>query len=92
DWALATTVVRPIYFYSLDEISKEMVLSSEKYGSVRRAYIVATEDKVLKKEFQQSMIEKNPPDQVEEIPGSDHMPMMSKPLQLFTLLMRIAKK
>ncbi|XP_010315273.1 methyl jasmonate esterase 1-like isoform X1 [Solanum lycopersicum] len=92
DWALATTLVRPIYFHSLDEISKEIVLSNKNYGSVRRAYIVAAEDKILKKEFQQLMIEKNPPDQVEEILGSDHMPMVSKPLQLFTLLMRIANK
>lgn len=53
---------------------------------------MAAEDEVLKKEFQQLMIEKNPPDQVEEILGSDHMPMVSKPLQLFTLLMRIANK
>ncbi|XP_059314094.1 methyl jasmonate esterase 1-like [Lycium ferocissimum] len=92
DLALATTVVRPIYLYSLDDISKEIVLSSKKYGSVRRAYIVVAEDKVLKKEFQQLMIEKNPPDEVKEILGADHMAMMSKPLQLFTLLMRIANK
>ncbi|PHT64387.1 hypothetical protein T459_31738 [Capsicum annuum] len=92
DWALATTVVRPLYLYSLDDISKEIVLSSKKYGSVRRAYIVSADDKVLSKEFQQLMIEKNPPDMVEEISGSDHMPMMSKPHRLFTLLMRIANK
>ncbi|XP_060168295.1 methyl jasmonate esterase 1-like [Lycium barbarum] len=92
DLALATTVVRPIYLFSLDDISKEIVLSSKKYGSVRRAYIVVAEDKVLRKEFQQLMIEKNPPDEVKEILGADHMAMMSKPLQLFTLLMRIANK
>ncbi|PHT64382.1 hypothetical protein T459_31733 [Capsicum annuum] len=78
DWALATTVVRPLYLYSLDDISKEIVLSSKKYGSVRRAYIVSADDKALPKEFQQLMSEKNPPNQVEEILGSDHMPMMSK--------------
>ncbi|MCD9560454.1 hypothetical protein HAX54_019136, partial [Datura stramonium] len=92
DRALASTVVRPIYLYSWDEITKEMVLSSKKYGSVRRAYIVAAEDKVLKKEFQKWMIEKNPPDEVEEIQGSDHMPMTSEPLQLYTTLLRIANK
>ncbi|XP_006346534.1 salicylic acid-binding protein 2-like [Solanum tuberosum] len=92
DWALATTLVRPIYFFSLNDVSKEIVLSNKKYGSVRRAYIVAAEDKVLKKKFQQLMIEKNPPDEVKEISGSDHMPMMSKPLQLFTHLTRIANK
>ncbi|XP_060169306.1 methyl jasmonate esterase 1-like [Lycium barbarum] len=92
DWALATMLVRPRYLYSLEDISKEMVLSSKRYGSIRRVFVVAAEDKQLKKEFQQWMIEKNPPDEVEEIPGADHMVMMSKPLQLFTLLLRIAHK
>ncbi|XP_059314101.1 methyl jasmonate esterase 1-like [Lycium ferocissimum] len=92
DWALATTVVRPLYLYSLDDMSKEIVLSNKKYGSVRRVFIVADEDKTLPKEFQQWMIEKNPPDEVEEISGSDHMPMVSKPLELFTLLLNIAYK
>nr|XP_010315501.2 methylesterase 3-like [Solanum lycopersicum] len=92
DWALATTLVRPIYFFSLNDVSKEIVLSNKKYGSVRRAYIVAAEDEVLKKEFQQLMIKKNPPNEVEEISGSDHMPMMSKPLQLFTHLTRISNR
>ena len=37
-------------------------------------------------------IEKNPPDEVEVIQDSDHMTMMSKPLQLFTTLLNIANK
>ncbi|CAN4112276.1 unnamed protein product [Withania somnifera] len=92
DLALATTLVRPIYLYSPEDISKEMVLSRKRYGSVRRVFVMAAEDKVLIKELKQYMIEKNPPDEVEEISGSDHMPMMSKPLQLLTLLLSIAKK
>ncbi|MCD7457990.1 hypothetical protein HAX54_036737, partial [Datura stramonium] len=91
DLALATTLVRPIYLYSPEDVSKEIVPSSKRYGSVRRVFVGAAEDKILMKEFQQWMIEKNPPDEVEEISGSDHMAMMSKPLQLFTLLLRIAK-
>ncbi|XP_070027734.1 methyl jasmonate esterase 1-like isoform X1 [Nicotiana sylvestris] len=92
DWVLATTLARPLYIYSEEDISKEMVLSNKRYGSVRRVFIVAAEDKTLLKEFQEWMIEKNPPDEVEEIPGSDHMVMMSKPLHLFNLLLRIAQK
>ncbi|OIT33601.1 PREDICTED: salicylic acid-binding protein 2-like [Nicotiana attenuata] len=92
DWALATTLVRPIYLNSLEDISKEIVLSSKRYGSVRRVFVVAAEDKALTKEFQQSMIERNPPDEVKEISGSDHMVMMSKPLKLFTTLLQIANK
>ncbi|KAM3377122.1 hypothetical protein P3S68_009535 [Capsicum galapagoense] len=63
---------------------------TESYGSVRRVYIIVAESKGLTKEFQRWMIENNPPDEVEEISGSDHMVMMSKPEQLFTTLLRIA--
>ncbi|MCE5166256.1 hypothetical protein HAX54_016504 [Datura stramonium] len=92
DLALATTVLRSLYTYSVEDVSKEIVLSSKRYGSVRRVFIVAAEDKLLRKEFQQRMIEKNPPDEVKEIQGSDHMVMMSKPLQLCNLLLSIGHK
>ncbi|PHU10517.1 hypothetical protein BC332_22377, partial [Capsicum chinense] len=64
DLALATTLVRPVYLHSPEDISKEMVLSRKKYGSVRRVFIGAAEDKILTKELQQYMIEKNPPDEM----------------------------
>ncbi|XP_049401958.1 methyl jasmonate esterase 1-like [Solanum stenotomum] len=92
DLTLAYTLVRPTRYYSVEDTSKEVVITNKRYGSVRRAFIVAVEDRLLKKEFQRLMIEKNPPDEVEEIQGSDTMMMMSKPQQLFTSLMRIAKK
>ncbi|XP_049404556.1 methyl jasmonate esterase 1-like [Solanum stenotomum] len=72
DLALATTLVRPIYLFPAEDISKEMVLSSKMYGSVRRVVIVAPENNALAKEFLKLMIEKNPPDEVKEIEGSDH--------------------
>lgn len=92
DLALAYTLIRPIYLYNVSDVSKEIIISKKRYGSVKRAFIVAVEDKVLKKEFQRLMIEKNPPDEVAEIQGSDTMTMMSKPQQLFTTLLNIAKK
>ncbi|KAK4740084.1 hypothetical protein R3W88_003781 [Solanum pinnatisectum] len=92
DFVLATTVLRPIYIYSVEDVSKEIVVSSRRYGSVRRVFIVAAEDNLLKKEFQKWMIEKNFADDVEEIQGSDHMIMMSKPKQLFTTLLSISNK
>ncbi|KAG5606440.1 hypothetical protein H5410_027932 [Solanum commersonii] len=92
DLELATTLVRPFYLYSAEDVSKEIVLSSKRYGSVRRVFIVATENEHLKKEFQRLIIEKNPPDEVKEIERSDHMTMMSKPQQLFTTLLSIANK
>ncbi|MCD9560456.1 hypothetical protein HAX54_019138, partial [Datura stramonium] len=92
DLALATTLVRPFYIYRVEDVSKEIVLSSKRYGSVKRVFIAAAENKALKKESEQWMIEKNPPDEVEEIQGADHVTMMSKPQQLYTTLLSIANK
>ncbi|KAK4740079.1 hypothetical protein R3W88_003776 [Solanum pinnatisectum] len=92
DLTLAYTLVRPTHFYTVEDVSKEVVITNNRYGSVRRAFIVAVEDRLLTKEFQRLMIQKNPPDEVEEIQGSDTMMMMSKPQQLFFSLIRIAKK
>ncbi|XP_006359801.1 polyneuridine-aldehyde esterase-like [Solanum tuberosum] len=92
DLALATTLVREIFFYSVEDVSNEIILSRKRYGSIRRAFVVTPEDKLLKKEFQQLMIERNPPDEVKEIQGADHMVMMSKPHELFKFLLRFADK
>ncbi|KAG5557233.1 hypothetical protein RHGRI_007485 [Rhododendron griersonianum] len=68
---------------------EELIFSRKKYGSVRRVFIVSEKDEVGKKDFQQWMIDKNPPDKVEKIRGSDHMVMISdKPLELCFLLSR----
>ncbi|KAK4724706.1 hypothetical protein R3W88_027485 [Solanum pinnatisectum] len=56
---IGTTLIRPYYLYRVEDISKEIVLSRKRYGSVR-------------KEFQKRIIEKNPPDEVEVIQSSDH--------------------
>ncbi|PHU10526.1 hypothetical protein BC332_22386 [Capsicum chinense] len=92
DLKLATKLVRPVFIFRAEDVSKEIVVSSKRFGSVKRAFIVAAEDKLIKKEFQKWMIEKNRPDEVEVIQGSDHMTMMSKPLQLFPNLLCIANK
>ncbi|WMV45142.1 hypothetical protein MTR67_038527 [Solanum verrucosum] len=76
----------------VEDVSNEIILSRKRYGSIRRAFVVTPEDKLLKKEFQQLMIERNPPDEVKEIQGADHMVMMSKPHELFKFLLRFADK
>lgn len=83
-------MLRPIHLYSEEEVSGEMVLSDKKYGSVRRVFIISGQDKVVRKDFQEWMIKKNPPDEVKEVMGSDHMVMMSKPFELFLLLQQLA--
>lgn len=92
DLALATTLVRPLYLYTDEDMSKELILSQENYGSVNRAFIICNEDKVVTREIQEWMIEMNPTDEVKEIEGSDHMVMMSKPVELFVHLLHIAEK
>lgn len=92
DLTLATMLVRPIYLYREEDMSKEIVLTTRQYGSVRRVYIRPDQDKVTKPDVERWMIEKNPPERVEEIRGSDHMVMMSKPVELSMLLEVIAEK
>ncbi|KAI3989189.1 hypothetical protein MKX01_033225 [Papaver californicum] len=90
DQALATMLVRPIRVYSNEHMSTEITTSKQKYGSVKRVYILAELDKTLTRDFQCWMIQKNPMDEVKEITGSDHMVMMSKPQELFGCLQEIA--
>nr|GME12270.1 salicylic acid-binding protein 2-like [Ipomoea batatas] len=90
DLALATTLLRPIYLYTEEDMSKEVILSQKRYGCVDRVYIKAGEDKSGNKDVEQWMIQKNPPNEVIEIAGCDHMVMMSRPLQLFLHLLSIA--
>jgi hypothetical protein len=47
---------------------------------------------VTQRDFQRWMMERNPPDDVVEIQGSDHMVMMSKPMELWAHLQAIAEK
>ncbi|XP_060174414.1 methyl jasmonate esterase 1-like isoform X1 [Lycium barbarum] len=92
DLALATTLMRPLYLYTDEDMSKELKLSHKNYGSVSRVFILSNEDKVVTRDLQEWMIERNPPDEVEVIEGSDHMVMMSKPVELFVHFLHIAKK
>ncbi|CAK9186917.1 unnamed protein product [Ilex paraguariensis] len=90
DLALAMLLLRPLRLYSDEDMSKVMMMSSKRYGSVDRVFVICDEDKLVKKGFQRWMVEKNPPNEVVEITGSDHMAMMSKPVELSVHLRCIA--
>ena len=92
DLALAMLLLRPLRLYSDEDMSKVLMLSSKRYGSVDRVFVICDEDKLVKKGFQRWMGEKNPPNAVVEITGSDHMAMMSKPVELSVHLRCIADK
>ncbi|GAY58231.1 hypothetical protein CUMW_185480 [Citrus unshiu] len=90
DWALATMLMRPLGLFSEEDMSKELKLTWERYGTVRRVYIISEKDLVTEKDLAMWMIKRNPPHQVEEIKDSDHMVMMSKPLELWAHLLSVA--
>uniref|UniRef100_A0A803LNW1 AB hydrolase-1 domain-containing protein n=1 Tax=Chenopodium quinoa TaxID=63459 RepID=A0A803LNW1_CHEQI len=90
DIALATTLMRPLRLFSMQDMSEVIVLTDQKYGSVPRVYIISEEDRIMDKEVERWMLKKNPPNRVEKIRGSDHMVMVSQPLQLWAHLQSIA--
>ncbi|KAL6012528.1 hypothetical protein ACLOJK_003017 [Asimina triloba] len=90
DHTLGTMLVRPGKgFYG--DLSKENMLSKERYGSVSRVFLVCKEDLVIGERLQRWMIANSPPEQVMDIAGADHMVMLSKPVELCHCLLEIAK-
>jgi pimeloyl-ACP methyl ester carboxylesterase len=93
DISLAKMLVRPANRFLRDEtMTKPTILTEDKYGSVRRVYIVSGADNSWTAEFQRSLAERSPWTEMREISGADHMLMLSKPKQLFEHLMDIAIK
>ncbi|ESR49699.1 methylesterase 1 [Citrus sinensis] len=91
DVELGKMLLRPGLVF-VDELSKANKFSNEGYGSIKRVYVVCDEDICVPKQFQHWMIQNNPVDEVIEIKGVDHMPMLSKPHQVFDCLSHIAQK
>ncbi|KAJ4964002.1 hypothetical protein NE237_023941 [Protea cynaroides] len=89
---LAELLVRPTIMYSATDLLKKMALTTEKYGSISRVFIVLHEDKVIKEAEQRQMIEINPVKEVMEIKDSDHMVMLCKPLELMTCILDVAER
>ncbi|KAL5705051.1 hypothetical protein ACHQM5_023399 [Ranunculus cassubicifolius] len=87
DLTLATKLLRTVHLYQTGELA----LSKEKYGWVKRDYVVTDQDKVWAKNIQHYMVRHNLPELVKEIKGSDHMVMLSKPHELSIALQAIAE-
>ncbi|KAJ4827277.1 hypothetical protein Tsubulata_031185 [Turnera subulata] len=88
DLELAKTLVRPASLF-LHDLSTS---NNYSYGSVPRVYIICNEDEAIPQEFQRWMIENSPVQDVMEIEGADHMPMLCKPREACTCLSKIAQK
>lgn len=89
DLTLATLLLRPFPIYSSLETEKAVVVTKEKYGSVRRIYVVCDEENDPKQTW---MIDNNPVDEVMVISDSDHMAMFSKPQELCSCLLDIGDR
>ncbi|KAJ4788313.1 methyl esterase 3 [Rhynchospora pubera] len=93
DITLSKMLVRPVNIFLWDEaMTKQTNLTEEKYGSVRREYIVCGADNSWSAEFQRSMVEKSLGTEMREIDDADHMLMLSKPKELVHHLVDIATK
>ncbi|XP_055806164.1 salicylic acid-binding protein 2-like [Solanum dulcamara] len=91
DLALASSLVRASSLF-LEDLSKAKYFTDEGYGSVKRVYIVCTEDKAISQEFQLWQIDNIGVTEAKEIKGADHMAMLSMPKQLCATLLEIAHK
>ncbi|CAA2955694.1 salicylic acid-binding 2 [Olea europaea subsp. europaea] len=89
DVVLAKDLMRPISNF-WDDLSNKGAFSNEKYGSVKRAYIIPDEDKTLKVEYQRWQIKNVGASMVIEMKYADHMAMISKPHELCQHLLDIA--
>ncbi|KAL0343631.1 UNVERIFIED_CONTAM: Methylesterase 10 [Sesamum angustifolium] len=89
DLELAKTMVRPSLIF-LEELSKTCLLSEERYGAVKRCYVICEEDEVMEEEFQRYIIDKSPPEDVVSIAGAGHMIMLAKPQELCSCLTELA--
>jgi len=90
DLTLAFSLLRPFPIFGDEDLRENTQLTEEKHGTVARVYIVCEQDKIMEQDFQVSIVERNPPNEVKVIAGADHMPMLSKPQELFSYLQQIA--
>ncbi|XP_071906965.1 norfluorocurarine synthase 1-like isoform X2 [Coffea arabica] len=89
DLELAKMLARPASNF-LEDLAKAKPFSPERYGSVKRAYIVCKEDKIRPLDFQRWLIQNIGVTEVKEIKDADHMVMLSKPQELCQNLLEIA--
>ncbi|GAV92021.1 LOW QUALITY PROTEIN: Abhydrolase_6 domain-containing protein, partial [Cephalotus follicularis] len=88
DLMLALLLGRSLPLY-IDEATTAVI--KEKYGSVRRVFVVCDQDNVIKEVLQRWMLQKTSVDEITELSGSDHMLRFSKAQELSSCLQLIAQ-
>ncbi|XP_073018807.1 salicylic acid-binding protein 2 isoform X3 [Primulina eburnea] len=91
DVTLANALLRPSSLFR-EDLWKKSPFSKEGFGSVKRIYVVCSQDKAIPKNFQLWQIENFGVDEVKEIENADHMAMLSTPQELCQELVEITKK
>ncbi|OMO56786.1 polyneuridine-aldehyde esterase-like protein [Corchorus capsularis] len=91
DLELAITLLRKGKWFMKD-LGKESLLTKEKFGCVKRVYIVCNDDLIIKESLQKWFIENSPTEDVKVIEGADHMAMFCKPKELCQCLQEVAEK
>lgn len=81
-------LIRPNSLF-IEDLTKAKKFTAERYGSVKRAYIVCNEDKAIPIEFQDFLIQEIGATHVAEIKDADHMAMLSAPEQVHQCLLDI---
>nr|CAB3489742.1 unnamed protein product [Digitaria exilis] len=76
----------------LEDLQVMGPLSKDRYGSVRKAYIVCKQDLAITEVYQRWMVSKNPVGEVMEIHRADHMAMLSAPNEVVQCIVDIANK
>lgn len=92
DLELAKLLLRPGFLQFMDDptMKDEALLTDGNYGSVKRVFVIAKADRSCTEEVQRRMVELSPGADVEEVAGTDHMLMLSKPTEVCEVLVRIA--
>ncbi|KAJ1285755.1 hypothetical protein BS78_03G301400 [Paspalum vaginatum] len=88
DLTLATSLLRVSSMF-VEDLAAQQPLSKGGYASVRKVYVVCTEDYAIVEAFQLWMVENNPVDEVREI-AADHLVMLSRPSELLRCITDIA--
>ncbi|WVZ98258.1 hypothetical protein U9M48_043723 [Paspalum notatum var. saurae] len=97
DLTLGIMLIRPANAFTTGNPDEAVMrdaklLTEDGYGSARRVFVVVEEDQGIPAEFQRHMVAQSPGVEVGEITGADHMVMLSRPVELVDLLIRIADK
>ncbi|KAG2601266.1 salicylic acid-binding protein 2-like [Panicum virgatum] len=90
DMTLASSLLRVSSLF-LEDLAAQQPFTEGGYGSVRRVYVVCSEDYAIVEGFQRWMVENNPVEEVREI-AADHLVMLSRPEELARCLADIADK